>query len=205
VVQTIRVSPSQVVLEVDRLVERSTPVVLDLDGDPPDGYRVVETEVDPRRVTVVGPASIVDRLQEIATEPVAIRPRAGSTSMVVPLRRDDPQLGFRPPRVEVRVQVEEILGERSFSGVPIEATGEPSGPRILPPTAEVRIRGPERVLRGLDRTAVVLTVDVTDLEVGTHTLAVAGQVPVGIEILGIEPDRIEVRLPPSERTNGGKR
>lgn len=194
-VQTIRVSPSQVVLEVDRLVERSTPVVLHFDGDPPDGYRVLGSEVAPRRVTVSGPASVVDRLQEVHTEPVAVRPRVGATSMVVPLRRDDPQLTFRPARVEVRLQIEEIVGDRRFDAVPIEAIGAAEGTRLVPPTAEVSIRGPERVLRGLDRNAVMLRVDVGDLAAGAHPAEIDGQVPVGIEITKIEPRRIEVRVP----------
>lgn len=194
-VQTIRVSPSQIALEVDRLVERSTPVVLDFEGDPPEGFRVVESQVEPRRVTAIGPAAVVDRLAEVHTERVAIPPRAGVTTLAVPLRRDDPQLTFRPPRVEVRAEVEEILGEREFTEVAIEAIGDRSGGRLVPSTAEVTIRGPERILRGLDRTAVMLTVDITELDPGTHTVVVDGQVPVGIEILRIVPERIEVRLP----------
>src|SRR5690606_5139455 len=114
-----RISPAQVALDVDRLVERSLPVVLELSGTPPEGFRVVEREVAPRRVTVSGPASVIDDVEEAHTEPVAIRPRAETITATVPLRRDDPQLRFSPPRVDVRVQIEEILVTKEIPGVSI--------------------------------------------------------------------------------------
>src|SRR5208283_6137841 len=67
------VSPSEVILDVDRVVQRDVPVHLDLDGKPAAGYEVAGVEAKPSSVMAIGPSRYVNTLAQITTEPVDIR------------------------------------------------------------------------------------------------------------------------------------
>jgi len=172
------------------------PVVLELAGSPPDGFRLAESEVVPKRVTVSGPAATVDAITEVRTDPVPIRPRAETIATAVTLRRDDPQVRFVPARVEARVRVEDVIASREIRGVPIGVTGsEGEAPRLSSKTARITVRGPERVLRDLGDGIASLEIDVGDLEPGSHRVAIEATVPAGVEIVSLEPGEVEVRIP----------
>ncbi|KQC16351.1 MAG: hypothetical protein APR56_07960, partial [Methanosaeta sp. SDB] len=67
--------PSRVTAELDRIGEKVLPVKVNYRGRPRRGYRVIEARVFPPEVKVTGPASILEGMTEIETEPIAIMGR----------------------------------------------------------------------------------------------------------------------------------
>ena len=56
------VSPSEVILDVDRVVQRDIPVHVDVDGKPATGYEVACVEAKPATVMAIGPSRYVNTL-----------------------------------------------------------------------------------------------------------------------------------------------
>jgi len=63
-------SPSRVEVRFERRGRKAVAVRPDLEGEPPDGFRLVDVTVVPRRVWLVGARSHVLRLSEVVTEPI---------------------------------------------------------------------------------------------------------------------------------------
>src|SRR5439155_964469 len=70
--KVVRIEPGRVKVRLERVVRRTLPVRPELAGLPPLGY-TPEAGVTPGEVEVSGPASKVEELKEIKTEPLELR------------------------------------------------------------------------------------------------------------------------------------
>jgi YbbR domain-containing protein len=96
-------------------------------------------------------------------------------------------------------QQRERISERSYR-IPLSIANVPSGTLIaspLPPTIEVRVRGPFTALRQLDPAKLEAVVDLADAPRGEkiHLLAPEDiNVPEAVEVIAIAPSEIRVAL-----------
>jgi len=67
-----RVSPAEVRLRLDRVLQKQVPVKVKLKGRPARGYRLKEVNSVPESVFATGPKAEMDRLDEVVTEPLDI-------------------------------------------------------------------------------------------------------------------------------------
>lgn len=193
-VRVVRVSPSQLQLDIDRMGDRAIPVAADLEAPPP-GYRIVDLEVSPRRVTVSGPISSVEAIREIRTERVEAGAQPGVFERSAALRKDDTALRVSPQRVSVHFRLEEIFTTREFKNVEISVGGSnPSPVKLKSRWVNVAVRGPERLLRTLDFGDGIVRVDADRLEPGRHRLKVQVELPEGLELASVKPEEIEVEV-----------
>jgi len=68
-----RISPSQIVLDIDRIAERQVPIHVNVQGQPAAGYRVVSAKANPSAVTVRGPSRFVFHSDGVQTSPVEVK------------------------------------------------------------------------------------------------------------------------------------
>lgn len=78
-VTVVRVSPSRVRIVLEASRSGTVKVVPRLTGALPEGYRVASVRVTPAEVAIQGPASKVERVEKIETEPVDL---SGATSTI---------------------------------------------------------------------------------------------------------------------------
>ena len=69
--------PPEIHLEFDRRLIRWVPVHIPLTGEGQNGYHVVSEETDPDRVSIVGPASRVERVLEATGDPIDVSTLVG--------------------------------------------------------------------------------------------------------------------------------
>lgn len=80
-----RLSPSFVDVKLERIKEKQVPVVVNIEGAPADGYRLVETSLNPAKVTVVGAEGELKDIREVVTEAISVTDVTESFSLMVPL------------------------------------------------------------------------------------------------------------------------
>ncbi len=68
-VEVLRVTPRKVTIRLDELVRRPVPVQPAVVGQPPPGFEVARSSVNPDRVVVEGARSVVERIRELRTTP----------------------------------------------------------------------------------------------------------------------------------------
>jgi hypothetical protein len=79
-VEVLAISPGEVRVVLDRIGERLLPIVPALTGDTSPGAQVVDVIVDPRIARVVGPATSLEKMTGISTEPISLADRSATFS-----------------------------------------------------------------------------------------------------------------------------
>ena len=197
-VQLVRISPSQINLDITPIETRTLPVHLDVQGEPPSGYKAGEMELVPDTVEVTGPAPAVARLQSVLTEPLQLSRLTQSTTLDLDLMR--PQgglLSYNLPQVRVRVDIQDVMISRAFQQIALTVRNTDFTTELSPATIDVVVHGPQRVLEQLQLSEEEVFIDAAGHEPGTAPIAITVLVPPGVEIVSQEPQEVSLTL-----TNG---
>ncbi len=113
-VRLIRAVPGQLHLVFERRTSREVPVRVRFSRPPPHPYHVRHQEVQPPRLTILGPESRVREVEFAETDPIELPPKAGQSEFRVNAFVRDPQVRFgTPPVVRVKVTLEVSGGGRN--------------------------------------------------------------------------------------------
>lgn len=186
-----------VTVPVDQLAGYAAkPIIVDWQGEPVPGYRLLDVRVEPDSVLLTGSPAQLDALSRVRTEPVDITGLRESVTLSVGLDLPEGlQLDDLQPII-VEIEIEPILTSSVISKRPeIRALGE--GLTVTLDVDEVRVFlfGPLDKLDSLVEDDVRVTVDLFGLEVGTHSLEPDADVFVGdVEIRSIQPPQLTVNI-----------
>lgn len=186
-------SPSEVLLDVDRVVQRDVPVHVDVEGRPANGYEISGVQVNPPSVTAIGPSRYVNPLQQINTEPFDVNGANSDSIHRLDLESPNSAVALAAVRVEAKVQVAEKISSREFRGLHVEVRDSDYKFRVEPSHAAVVIRGPVLKLASLDPNGLVF-VDAKELTPGSHELPLQVNVPDGMQVVRQLPEKVRLRL-----------
>ncbi len=196
--KVLRMQPVRLKLNVERLARRRLPVRPDLAGAPAFGYTVAESTVTPDFIEVTGPASKVDELKEISTEPIDLHGVATTLERRALLEWVADFVTFVPDRVRVAVRLEEVMVSREFKRVTITVrNGEGLRAKVTPEVLDLTIHGPQRVLANYKIAEGAVTLDTAGLEAGVHRLSVQAvlvTLPGELEVVARQPETLRVQI-----------
>jgi hypothetical protein len=110
-VEVIEIAPAEVRVVLDRIGERFLPIVPALSGSPAPGAQVVDVTVDPRIARVVGPATVLERMTSVGTEPISLAGRAATFSASTPVLPNLPGVRVREGQVaNVTIRIGPVPG-----------------------------------------------------------------------------------------------
>lgn len=151
--------PNSVQVELEQKHSRSVRLAPTLVGEPSTGYRVANIEVIPEEVVVEGPFSIVERLARLSTAPVNVAGLTESKTFEVPVSLKPKSLTLATSAlVEVRVTIEAMTSQRTFTEVPILVRGRDWESDVE--YATVSLSGPVSALQAIDLETVTVMVRV---------------------------------------------
>ncbi|HEV7734932.1 MAG TPA: CdaR family protein [Candidatus Binatia bacterium] len=192
--KVVRTQPQRLKLTVERLSKRRIPIKLDLAGSPALGYMIAQSTVTPDHVEVSGPASKVDDLKEISTEPIDLHGLARTFQRRVLLEWAGDFVVFVPDKVQVNVEVEEIMVSREFRRVAVTVING-DGVTVTPGVVNLTLHGPQRLLHNFKIPDGSVVVDAAGLAPGSYEMPVQLiDLPPAIEIAARQPDRIRVQV-----------
>jgi YbbR domain-containing protein len=195
------IDPPSIDLEWEDVIARQIPVQASITGQPAEGYVVKgEPEVDPKQMTVRGPASLVEVMQfaRLAAFDVS------GLSEGVHKRRisiDAPPSRVRyigPPAASVTVTVARRVVEAKFQNRPVEVIGLSSA-TLMPRTVDVTVVGPPEIVRALRAEQIAPQADLTkalgvDLKTQKHgSAAVKVTVDLAHADAEVQPPSVTVR------------
>lgn len=161
-------TPSALRVQLDRQVTRKVEVTTRVVGEPADGYAVRRVKVLPALVQVSGPATVLEQLDEVETEPIDV---AGlMADLEVPVRLSLPGSLTLPFEQGFTAAVSMIaLNEpRTFVDVPVQVWGGQG--TVRPTTARVELTGPSTLVRELKPDEVVVFVEPLEGRTGSFTV-----------------------------------
>ncbi len=162
------------------------------------GYRITNVSVDPSVVTVTGrPGAVSEIPGYLETAPVDVSNASADVVARVPLVLPEgvslPLIGDQGVMVTVNVTAIEssltLQSELIIQGLPPGLKATPS-----PKVVDVILSGPLPKLELLKPENVQVTLNLFDLEQGTHKVVPTAIAPEGIKVESISPDTIEVEI-----------
>jgi YbbR domain-containing protein len=194
-----RISPDQLSLDIDRVISRSVPIKLALDGKVADGYKVASIELRPATVSISGPSRYVSQLNQVETQPCDVRGLNADIERSIALAEWNPAVRYSLASVEAFVDIGEEIADREFKGVAVEVKDPDYKYRVDPKRATLTIRGPTLKLSSLDAKGIAY-VDAKDLMPGSHELPLQVTLPDGMELVRQSPDKVRLRIYRERRT-----
>jgi YbbR domain-containing protein len=188
-----QISPSQIMLDIDRITTRQIPIYPDLIGSPAPGFTIAGTDLSLTTVTVSGPSRDVARPQRIDTRPLDVKGLTDSLDRTVPLVIPPGLLTFSATEVQAHVRIDEVMGDREFHTVPVKVRNPDYRYRLYTPGVSVTVHGPARKLPALKLDGMVY-VTAKGQRPGTYQLPVQVDLPDGFQVVRASPDKVKVRI-----------
>jgi YbbR domain-containing protein len=182
----------QVFPNVDSRTITIGPVVT---GTPASGFEVATITVVPTAVTVKGDAERLAALESIETEPVSVSGASKTVEATVGLAPPDGVAPIDADTVRVTVTFRPVNSTRAFE-VGFRYVGDDIAFRYSIPTDRVlvTIGGSVADLDRLSGVTLVLSADVTGLDVGSHSVPVSANLATGLTLVAASPNPIEVTV-----------
>lgn len=187
------ISPSQIVLNVDRLVTREAPVHLLLNGRVAHGYKIESTEITPQTIELRGPTREVGRIDQIDSEPVDLTALDSDVTHTVALVAPGGMSRIDPDEVSVRILLGPVVAEKEFRALAVQVRGTDYRYRIQPAHVDVTLRGPILVLAKLDLKSAAY-VEGEAMTPGYYNLPVQIALPDGVQLVRQSADTVRLRI-----------
>lgn len=185
------VTPSQLTLDIDRVVERSVPVKLVLAGSAANGYEIKSETVSPPTVTIRGPSRDVVHVDAVQTEPFSIDKAAADESGTVDLAAPPGTIRLEGEAVTAGISIGPILIQKQFHSISIEVRNNTYRYRIAPTRANVTLHGPVLVLMKIKSQGLAY-VDADNVPPGVYDLPVQLTLPDGVDLVKQTPPKVRI-------------
>jgi YbbR domain-containing protein len=187
--KVVRLEPARVKVRVERLARKRLPVRPELAGMPPLGY-TAEASVSPGEIEASGPASRVEELKEIKTEPVELHGAPDPQQRTVLLSWAGDFVSFAPDRVLVTVHFQPTMMSRRFDHVEVTVRNVPEGlrARLTPPRIDLTVQGPQHLLSSYRLEDGSVWVDAKGLQAGTYRMTPQVELPQALDVSRRDPE-----------------
>ena len=194
-VEVLRADPVSVPVTIERVISKSVPVDIINDSSAlPADRMLVGVEISPKEIDVTGPQSLLAPIQVYRAGTVRweVRDDQSSATRVLPVTLES--LKVTPSEVSVSARFDRVE-EMTIRNVPLRLPSPVNW--VSSPMVAVTIAGASSWLQRLSRDQVVVTLDVTSLPPGVHSVAPRMQVPNDwhpyIRSIRFDPVRVSVR------------
>jgi YbbR domain-containing protein len=203
-VRVLRVTPSTVNLKLDRTERHNVQVLPRVVGSPPADFELANIYLNPVEIEVIGPASRLEGLEQVTTEPVSVEGLRESYTQTVQVMLEDPYVRPTSARgVEVTLEVREEQTGKRLSDVRLTSYPTTVMTVLTPPTVRVRVEGPKSLIEIFTVEDLVARINVEELEPGTHRLTpeigFSRAELSAITVVDVEPEQVRVQIVPEEQ------
>ncbi len=198
-VRLLRVKPTDVIIQLDKLTQKVLPIIADTEGNLPEGYVLVSISTKPSSIPLVGPQVVVEQQDSLSTAPIILTGLTNSVSIPVALMLS-PAISdlVGEPIVTAKIKIQEKMVEKTIKNIPVQLSTS-NGKTVpgQPNTVTVKAKIPYTLLRGTKNPAALFTSRIVggDLPPGKHKLSVKITTVGGIEIIEIIPQMVIVDIP----------
>ncbi|MEO0299688.1 MAG: CdaR family protein [candidate division WOR-3 bacterium] len=180
-------------LRFDKKSEKEVPVSAMITGNPRSGF-TIKLKKAKGYVRITGPLSILKNIDSIKTNYVSVEKREKSFREKVSLLKPSEVINISPDSIDVYVEIER-LEERDFTNIPyIVLAPKEYMIETEPSKLFLRLKGPESVLRNLNREDISVIVNALNFSEGEFFLKPKLRLPDNVSVIKLEPENVRVKL-----------
>jgi YbbR domain-containing protein len=193
-VEVVQVNPSTVSMTFEQSASKVVPVVPSVEGEPADGFVVGTVTAEPSTVEVLGPTSVLSKLTQAITEPVAVTDASAPVTETVNIGVADAAVRLRQPQTaRVAVTIGPAPVEWSVSDIAVKPRNGQGRVQVIPTRITAWVRGPREAMTS-DGTMFDASVEVEGLQAGEHQVPVTVVAPARVGVVRLEPAEVKVRI-----------
>jgi YbbR domain-containing protein len=193
-VDVVQVNPSTVSMMFEPSGTKTVPVVPTVEGEPADGFVVGTVTAEPSTVEVLGPVSVLSRMTQAITEPVAVTGASAPVTETVNIGVTETSARLRMPQMaRVAVVVAPSPVEWSVGDIPVKLRNSAGRVQVVPSRVTAWVRGPREAMTS-DGGMFDASVDVEGLKTGEFQLPVTVVAPARVGVIRLEPSEVKVRI-----------
>jgi YbbR domain-containing protein len=198
----LRVQPPTITLLLDQLIQKELPIKPILVGKVHKDFRLDSVTVDPPKLEISGPRSILDQEENVSTSPIDINGLNQSTVKQIPLALK-PEISdlIGEPIVAVRLSISELREKMEISNIQVDFeldNGRQTETiyRLHPSTVSITADIPQGMIRQPDSMRDLFKAQIApkSLQPGRTDLAVNIKGPPEIKILEIKPKTVTLEI-----------
>lgn len=193
-VKILSISPSTINPVLEPVDRRSVPVEIVRKNNVPNGYRLVRIQAMPKNVRIKGPRSVVEKISTIRSQPVDLSDIPASLKWEIPLATGYRNVTFDEEiEPKVVIEVEPTGSNFRVAGVPlkVETTKRFT---VNPDKVALYVNCPPNLIRTLTPDRVKAYVEVPETKSGTYVREVRVDLPAGVKLVRVVPNRVQVQL-----------
>ncbi len=195
-VSVLEIDPGSFTITIDKRMEKTVPIVADLNKDPAPGYIISRVVTAPSMVRLTGPMSVLDKVSAVRTTPIDVGGLTETIKKKVALNLNhNPHVqAISDSLVEVEIIVKEKLVEK-WLNIAIQATDGNYRYVITPDRIEILLRGPMNTLKSLAQdNGIQVYVDLEGLKPGTYVRRAVIKPPLNTTLVKAKPEVFTVKL-----------
>ncbi|MBU4263506.1 MAG: YbbR-like domain-containing protein [Proteobacteria bacterium] len=205
-VRLLRVKPTDIILQLDKLVKKNIPIHYVTSGSLPEGFELVSITLDPASIPVTGPEPSVGQVDSIATATIDLSHLTSSTTRPVALKLSPAIKDLvGEPIVTAAIVVKEKMVQKTIANIPVKLLL--SGKKtyaLKPDDVTVVARIPYTTLHKTKDLKTLFRARIMGVELpgGTHKLTVEIIPAQDIEVVEIKPEMVIADITDEEGDNG---
>lgn len=192
-VKVLSVTPAALLIRLESLKTREIPVKIQLQGIPPDGYRVTRTEARPARVKVRGPESRVAVLSELVMQSIDVSEMRKSEDREARFDLSLANLQILGEIPKVHVEIETPPANFKIKGVEVHALAD-GKVTLSEKSVTLYIRASAEILQSMNRDQVSATIDLRGKPRGKYQETIQITVPKGVDLVKTVPEKLMVTI-----------
>lgn len=187
--------PSEVSTRLEKLSVKTVSVVPSFTGETPYGYKIKSINIEPKRVEVSGPESVLAKSEEIYTEVIDLsqisEPMTRNISLDSKYREKFKSVSAE--NFSLLIDIVPYVVTKTFSDVNIRVIGTRSFD-LTKNKVTVTVEGPKSLVDKLSVQDIRPTVDLSFNAPGTYDESVIVKLPDGIRLVSAIPKKIKVSI-----------
>ncbi len=146
-VSVVRFQPASVTLSIDQMAQQHIPVAPATEGRVAPGYMLEEITLNPDKILVSGPQSLLERQRELKTYLINLDGMTHSATVPVYLDLSPELLNLiGETTVAAKIIIKEKFVEKIIHGIPVSVRNAPGPVRLKPDAVSVFASIPESLL-----------------------------------------------------------
>jgi YbbR domain-containing protein len=192
-VKILGINPSAIVIKLEQVKQKEVPVRLEIQGTPPEGYKIGQVHLNPEKVKIKGAESKVDSIADIQTLPLDVSDIKESTEKPVAFDLSRYGVAIVGSLPVAKLNVESLAANYKIKNIDIHVTSSYKV-RVDDKNVTVLVHADADELKSLDRSKVFGTINLMGKPKGRYTESVEVTVPPHINLVKVIPDKVTVTL-----------
>ena len=192
-VKILGINPTAIVIKLEPIKHKEVPVKVEVQGAPPEGYRLTHIQVVPETVKIKGAESKVDATAELRTSPIDLSEVRQTTEKEAPFELGHYGVLIDGKLPKVKITIEALAANYRIKNIDIHVASSYKV-RVDDKDVTVLIRADAAELKSLDRSQVFGNVDLTGKPKGTYNMPVKVTLPPNVSLVKVLPEKVTITL-----------